>query len=72
MKGEARSGDGIPLRFEAGGSGAKALVFVPAGADAELVDRVADGISASPPEIAIEVADHFNRPLAGAIEGFKG
>ena len=28
MKGEARSGDGIPLRFEARGSGAPALVFV--------------------------------------------
>jgi pimeloyl-ACP methyl ester carboxylesterase len=30
----------------------------PPGADDELVDRVAGGISASPPEIAIEVADH--------------
>ena len=28
MKGEARSSDGIPLRFEARGSGAPALVFV--------------------------------------------
>jgi pimeloyl-ACP methyl ester carboxylesterase len=28
MKGEARSGDGIPLRFEARGSGAPALVLV--------------------------------------------
>jgi pimeloyl-ACP methyl ester carboxylesterase len=48
-----------PLR-EDFGTAAQRLVrrmFLP-GADAELVDRVADGMAASPPEIAIEVADH--------------
>jgi pimeloyl-ACP methyl ester carboxylesterase len=48
-----------PLR-EDFGTAARQLVWrmFPPGADAELVDRVADGMSPSPPEIAIEVADH--------------
>ena len=59
MKGEARSGDGIPLRFEARGSGAPALVFVHGwSCDRSYWDVQLDWFSAGHQVVAMDLAGH--------------
>jgi pimeloyl-ACP methyl ester carboxylesterase len=59
MKGEARSSDGIPLRFEARGSGAPALVFVHGwSCDRTDWDGQLDWFSAHHQVVAMDLAGH--------------